>query len=64
MDADALLALAKGDQQVKKLLAGKTIAKEIAIPGRLVNFVVRTDSRFAAGLSSSVKRTPRHNSGR
>jgi leucyl-tRNA synthetase len=26
---------------VKELLAGKTIVKEIAVPGRLVNFVVR-----------------------
>ena len=41
MAADALLALVKADRQVKDLLAGKTIVKEIAVPGRLVNFVVR-----------------------
>ena len=41
MNADALLALAKEDRQVNELLAGKTIVKEIAVPGRLVNFVVR-----------------------
>jgi leucyl-tRNA synthetase len=41
LDADALLALAKGDRQVNELLAGKTIVKEIAVPGRLVNFVIR-----------------------
>jgi leucyl-tRNA synthetase len=41
LDGDALLTLAKGDRQVNELLAGKTIVKEIAIPGRLVNFVVR-----------------------
>ena len=41
MPADALMALVKSDRQVKGLLAGKTIVKEIAVPGRLVNFVVR-----------------------
>jgi leucyl-tRNA synthetase len=41
MPADALMALVKLDQQVKELLAGKTIVKEIVVPGRLVNFVVR-----------------------
>jgi leucyl-tRNA synthetase len=39
--AEALLALAKAEPQVQGLLAGKTIVKEIAVPGRLVNFVVR-----------------------
>jgi leucyl-tRNA synthetase len=39
--ADELLALVKADPQVRNLLAGKTIMKEIAVPGRLVNFVVR-----------------------
>jgi leucyl-tRNA synthetase len=39
--ADTLLALMKADRRVKELLAGKEIVKEIAIPGRLVNFVVR-----------------------
>jgi leucyl-tRNA synthetase len=41
MPADALTALVKSDRQVKELLAGKTIVKEIVVPGRLVNFVVR-----------------------
>jgi leucyl-tRNA synthetase len=41
MAADNLLALVKADRQVKVLLAGKKIVKEIAVPGRLVNFVVR-----------------------
>jgi leucyl-tRNA synthetase len=40
MPADALMALVKSDRRVKELLAGKTIVKEIAVPGRLVNFVV------------------------
>ena len=39
--ADTLLALAKADRRVKELLAGKEIVREIAVPGRLVNFVVR-----------------------
>jgi leucyl-tRNA synthetase len=41
MAADALLALTKADRRVKELLAGKEIVREIAVPGRLVNFVVR-----------------------
>jgi hypothetical protein len=41
MAADALLALVKADRRVQELLAGKAIVKEIAVAGRLVNFVVR-----------------------
>ena len=41
MGTDTLLALVKTDRRVKELLAGKQIVKEIAVPGRLVNFVVR-----------------------
>jgi leucyl-tRNA synthetase len=41
MPADAPMALVKSDRRVKELLAGKAIVKEIAVPGRLVNFVVR-----------------------
>lgn len=41
LDPTALVATAKADPQVVTLLRGKTIAKEVAIPGRLVNFVVR-----------------------
>jgi leucyl-tRNA synthetase len=32
---------AKAEPQVSALLEGQSVAKEIAIPGRLVNFVVR-----------------------
>jgi leucyl-tRNA synthetase len=39
--AEELVALAKGEPTVAGLLAGKTILKEIGIPGRLANFVVR-----------------------
>jgi leucyl-tRNA synthetase len=41
LDADAVLAAAKAEPQVIALLDGKTIVKEIAIPGRLANFVIR-----------------------
>jgi leucyl-tRNA synthetase len=41
MGTDTLLALVKADPRVKELLAGKQTVKEIAIRGRLVNFVVR-----------------------
>jgi leucyl-tRNA synthetase len=39
--ADTLLVLMNADRRVKELLAGKEIVREIAIPGRLVNFVIR-----------------------
>jgi len=41
LDADALLAAAKAEPQVVALLNGKTVVKQITIPGRLANFVVR-----------------------
>jgi leucyl-tRNA synthetase len=41
LDSPTLVATAKADPQVAALLLGKTIVKEIAIAGRLVNFVVR-----------------------
>jgi leucyl-tRNA synthetase len=41
LPADALIAAAKSEPHLATLLAGKTIIKEIAIPGRLVNFVLK-----------------------
>lgn len=41
LDAADLLIAAKADFAVAVLLDGKAVVKEIAIPGRLVNFVVR-----------------------
>ncbi len=38
---DDILAAAKGDANVQRHLDGKTIVKEIVVPGRLVNFVAR-----------------------
>ena len=41
LDKDALLAAVKANPDVAKHTDGKTIVKEIAVPGRLVNLVVR-----------------------
>jgi leucyl-tRNA synthetase len=39
-DAQAMEAAARADDRVAALLDGKTIRKVIAVPGKLVNFVV------------------------
>jgi leucyl-tRNA synthetase len=41
-DADqaAMLALARAQEKVQSYLTGKTIRREVVVPGRLVNFVV------------------------
>ncbi|MFG0259603.1 MAG: leucine--tRNA ligase, partial [Phycisphaerales bacterium JB041] len=39
-DAEALEALALESEKVRELIAGKTVRKVIAVPGRLVNIVV------------------------
>jgi leucyl-tRNA synthetase len=39
-DAEALEAAARADAKVADLLSGKTVRKVIAVPGRMVNFVV------------------------
>ena len=36
-----VLAQAKADQNVSKFLDGKTLVKEIYVPGRICNFVVK-----------------------
>ncbi|KRQ86010.1 Leucine--tRNA ligase [Caloramator mitchellensis] len=40
-DKDMLLSAAKNDNKVKPALEGKTIVKEIVVPGKLVNIVVK-----------------------
>jgi leucyl-tRNA synthetase len=40
-DADTIKATAKADEKVASRLAGKTIAKEIFVPGKMVNLVVK-----------------------
>ena len=39
-DAAAMQAAATADPRIAELLAGQTIAKVIAVPGRLINFVL------------------------
>jgi leucyl-tRNA synthetase len=41
-DKDAILRTAKESPNVAKWLEGQTIVKEVVVPGRLVNFVVRS----------------------
>jgi leucyl-tRNA synthetase len=41
LDQDALLTAAKTSARIQQQIAGKTIVKEISVPGRLVNIVVR-----------------------
>lgn len=41
LDKDAILALAKAEESVVKFIEGKELVKEILVPGRLVNFVVK-----------------------
>ncbi|QCU90769.1 leucine--tRNA ligase [Thiomicrorhabdus sediminis] len=40
-DKDSILAAAKADEAVQKFIDGKEIVKEIVVPGRLVNLVVK-----------------------
>ncbi|MBN1590982.1 MAG: leucine--tRNA ligase [Pirellulales bacterium] len=40
-DAKTLLAAAKANERIAELLEGKTMVKEIVVPGRMVNFVVK-----------------------
>ena len=40
-DAATMRAAAEADETVRKHLDGKTVVKVVAVPGRLVNFVVR-----------------------
>ena len=40
-DKDTILAAAKADEKIASLIAGKTVVKEIVVPGKLVNIVVK-----------------------
>jgi leucyl-tRNA synthetase len=40
-DAEAMKAAAIADPKIAEQLAGKEIVKVVAVPGRLVNFVVK-----------------------
>jgi len=41
LEKGEILALAKADENVQKFLEGKTIVKEIIVPNKIVNFVVK-----------------------
>ena len=41
MDKEELLALAKTDEKVASAIEGKTVVKEIVIPNKIVNIVVK-----------------------
>ena len=40
VDAAGLEAAARADERIAELLAGATVKKVVAVPGRIVNFVV------------------------
>jgi leucyl-tRNA synthetase len=40
-DKDAILAAAKADPKVAQHIAGKTIVKEVFVPGKLASIVVK-----------------------
>ena len=40
-DKDTILSHAKADEKIAAALAGKTVVKEIVVPGKIVNIVVR-----------------------
>ncbi len=40
-DKDKTIAIAKADETIKSLLEGKTIIKEICVPGKIVNIVIK-----------------------
>ena len=40
-DKETLLAAAKADEKVASAIEGKTVVKEIVVPGKIVNIVVR-----------------------
>lgn len=41
LEKDAILALAKAEESVTKFIDGKELVKEILVPGRLVNLVIK-----------------------
>ena len=40
-DKDAILAIAKADEKVASAIEGKTVVKEIVVPGKIINIVVK-----------------------
>ena len=40
-DKDTVLAIVKDDDKIKQALDGKIIVKEIVVPGKIINIVVK-----------------------
>ena len=40
-DKDTILAIVKSDEKVNQAIEGKTIVKEIVVPGKIINIVVK-----------------------
>ncbi len=40
-DKDTVLGIAKSDEKIKEAIVGKTVIKEIVVPGKIVNIVVK-----------------------
>ena len=40
-DKDTILAIVKADEKVSQAIEGKTIVKEIVVPGKIINIVVK-----------------------
>ena len=40
-DKDAILALAKADEKIAAAIDGKTVVKEIVVPGKIINIVIK-----------------------
>jgi leucyl-tRNA synthetase len=41
IDKDSAISIAKNDERVAEVIVGKTIVKEIYVPGKIVNIVVK-----------------------
>jgi leucyl-tRNA synthetase len=40
-DKDGILAAVKADEKIAAALEGKTVVKEIVVPGKIVNIVIK-----------------------
>jgi len=40
-DKDAILEVVKADEKIAQAIEGKTIVKEIVVPGKIINIVVK-----------------------
>ena len=56
-DAKTIEAAALGDEKVQARIAGKTVAKVIVVPGKLVNLVVEVKTRRPRGSDAPLRGT-------